>query len=589
MAVVRSLRPILALPVLLALLLSAPPGAAAAENPALQPPFGDQPLAPLTRWTTSDRAPPGFQLTGAEAIAIADGAANVRDERAESPAMQPRVSTRGDDRWQIDYYEGGTDVAQAVVDDRTGTVVEAWRNQQVEVKLARGYEDAVAGNVSEAWIWIPLCILFVLPFFDPRRPFRLLHLDLLVLLSFSVSQFFFNKGEIVWSVPLVYPVLGYLFVRMLVAGFRPRERSGPLIPVIPVRWLAIAAIVLAVFRIGMNVVDSQVIDIGFANVVGADRIADGEGVYDGQLHPADRPRRLLRAVRLHLLRPVRAAAARGTAASRACPPPTLAAIVFDLGVVGCCCSRAGDCAPGVEGRELGIALAFAWLAYPYTLYALDANGGNDALVAALLVAALIAFASPLKPRARDRARGRDEVRSPGAGAAVRRRLGRAADPLDADLRGRLRRRLGGGAAAAASRRRLPRVLRPDVRLPGVAWLAVQRLGPRAVARLASRTSPRASRSCSGSSLFFLPRATHGAAGGGARRRRADRDPGRLDALVLLLHPLVDALRPHQRLRHAGADLGSRPGAGCRYRASPVRRYLDRGGTRAPLRRSRRPR
>ena len=109
-------------------------------------------------------------------------------------------------------------------------MVEAWRNQQVEVKLARGYEDAVAGNVSEAWIWIPLCLLFVLPFFDPRRPFRLLHLDLLVLLSFSVSQFFFNKGEIVWSVPLVYPVLAYLFVRMLVAGLRPRDASGPADP-----------------------------------------------------------------------------------------------------------------------------------------------------------------------------------------------------------------------------------------------------------------------------------------------------------------------------------------------------------------------
>ncbi len=395
MAVVRSLRPILALPVLLALLLSAPPGAAAAENPALQPPFGDQPLAPLTRVDDLHRAPPGFQLTGAEAVAIADGAANVRDERAESPAMRPRVSTRGDDRWQIDYFDDGTDVAQAVVDDRTGTVVEAWRNQQVEVKLARGYEDAVAGNVSEAWIWIPLCILFVLPFFDPRRPFRLLHLDLLVLLSFSVSQFFFNKGEIVWSVPLVYPVLGYLFVRMLVAGFRPRERSGPLIPVIPVRWLAIAAIVLAVFRIGMNVVDSQVIDIGFANVVGADRIADGEGVYDGQFTPLiDRgdsygPFDYISYVPFEQLLP-------WDGGLESLPAAHLAAIVFDLGVVGLLLLAGRRLRAGVEGRALGIALAFAWLAYPYTLYALDANGGNDALVAALLVAALIAFASPLK-------------------------------------------------------------------------------------------------------------------------------------------------------------------------------------------------
>ena len=164
-------------------------------------------------------------------------------------------------------------------------MIEAWRNQQVEVKLARGYEDAVAGNVSEAWIWIPLCVLFLLPFVDRRRPFRLLHLDLLMLLAFSVSQFFFNRGEIVWSVPLVYPVLAYLFLRMAYAGFRPQRREGALVPHLPIRWLAIAAVALAIFRIGLNVVDSQVIDIGFANVVGADRIASGEGVYDGQFTP----------------------------------------------------------------------------------------------------------------------------------------------------------------------------------------------------------------------------------------------------------------------------------------------------------------
>ena len=197
--------------------------------------------------------------------------------------MKPRVATRGDDRWQVDYDDGGTDVAQVVIDDATGEVVEAWRNQQVEVKLARGYEGAVAGNVSEAWIWIPLCLLFVLPFFDPRRPFRLLHLDLLVLLAFSVSQFFFNKGEIVWSVPLVYPVLAYLFAadddRGLPAEDAPRA-AGPVV-VDPLARCS-AAVALAVFRIVLNVVDSQVIDIGFANVVGADRIAGGDGVYDGQ-------------------------------------------------------------------------------------------------------------------------------------------------------------------------------------------------------------------------------------------------------------------------------------------------------------------
>ena len=117
-----------------------------------------------------------------------------------------------------------------MIDDRTGAVIEAWRDQQVEVKLARGYEDAVAGNVNEWYVWIPLCVLFVAPFFDPRRPFRLLHLDLLVLLSFSVSQFFFNKGEIVLSVPLVYPVLAYVFARMLSPASGRAPERGPLVP-----------------------------------------------------------------------------------------------------------------------------------------------------------------------------------------------------------------------------------------------------------------------------------------------------------------------------------------------------------------------
>ncbi|MEO7197267.1 MAG: glycosyltransferase 87 family protein, partial [Solirubrobacterales bacterium] len=352
-------------------------------------------LAPLMRVRDLAPAPPGFELTAREAITIADGAEEVADERAESPTMMPRASTRGSDRWQVDYFAGGIDVAQAVVDDRSRDVIEAWRNQQVEVKLARGYEDAVAGNVNEAWIWIPLCILFVAPFFDPRRPFRLLHLDLLVLLSFSVSQFFFNKGEIVLSVPLVYPALAYLFVRMLLAGLRPRRGQGPLIPVVPVRWLAIAAVVLAVFRIGFNVVDSQVIDIGFANVVGADRIADGKDIYDGQFTPLiDRgdsygPISYLSYVPFEQVLP-------WDGELEALPAAHLAAILFDLAVAGLLLLAGRRLREGEEGRALGVALAFAWFAYPYTFYALDANGGNDALVGALLVAALITLASPLK-------------------------------------------------------------------------------------------------------------------------------------------------------------------------------------------------
>ncbi|KAA0274136.1 MAG: DUF2029 domain-containing protein [Acidobacteria bacterium] len=369
------------------------PGAAAAD-PAHEPPFGPEPPPTLTPVHALDRSPPGFALTGAEVVAIADGTATVRAERAESPGMRPRVVTRGDGRWQVDYRAGGVAVAEVVIDDPSGAVVEAWRDQQVEVKLARGYEGAVAGNVSEAWIWIPLCVLFALPFVDPRRPLRLLHLDLLVLLSFSISLLFFNKGEIAWSVPLVYPALGYLFARMLIAGLWPRTRPGALIPWLPVRWLVVAGVVLLAFRVVLNVVDSQVIDIGFANVVGADRIVSGEGVYDGSFTPLiDRgdsygPLSYIAYVPFELIFP-------WGGGLEELPAAHAAAIFFDLMVVGLLYAVGRRLRAAAEGRDLGIALAFAWLACPFTLYALDANGGNDALVAALLVAALLVFASPL--------------------------------------------------------------------------------------------------------------------------------------------------------------------------------------------------
>ena len=49
---------------------------------------------------------------------------------------------------------------------------------------------------------------------------------------------------------------------------------------------------------------------------------------------------------------------------------------------------------GREGSELGIVLAFAWAAFPYTLYVLNTNA-NDSLVAALLAFSLLAVAAPI--------------------------------------------------------------------------------------------------------------------------------------------------------------------------------------------------
>ena len=45
--------------------------------------------------------------------------------------------------------------------------------------------------------------------------------------------------------------------------------------------LAFGAVCLAAFRVGLNVSDSQVTNVGYAGVVGAERIVDGFALYGG--------------------------------------------------------------------------------------------------------------------------------------------------------------------------------------------------------------------------------------------------------------------------------------------------------------------
>jgi glycosyl transferase family 87 len=76
------------------------------------------------------------------------------------------------------------------------------------------------------------------------------------------------------------------------------------------------------------------------------------------------------------------------------PAAHAAAIFFDLATVGGLFALGRRIRPGAEGTRLGVILGFAWAAYPFTDYALQSNS-NDALVAALLVWALVLFASPI--------------------------------------------------------------------------------------------------------------------------------------------------------------------------------------------------
>jgi Glycosyltransferase family 87 len=401
-------RPLLCLPLAFAAL--ALPGSASASSlpadPADQPPFGGGEAFRLEKPPSETEPPPGFSLGAGRVAAIAAEAVE-GDLEDEGPIGEVRVRTRtgtdGEPQWQVDFFDaGGTDVAQVVVDDASGEVVEKWTGSAVETKLARGYEDAVSGDLNEWWFWLPLCLAFILPFVDPRRPLRLIHLDLVALLGFSVSLFFFNKGDIDLSVPLVYPVLAYVFIRMLVAGFRPSESRDRLLPLLPRQWLVAGIAALVALHAGWLIADGKVIDVGLAGVVGAERITDGEELYsedfsEGLPSSGD--------VRGDTYGPVNylahvpfEQAFPWSGRWDDVPAARAAALGFDLLTALALFAlgtrlRRREGSPSEEGRTLGLALAFAWLAYPFTLYTLGSSF-NDSLVALLVVCCLLVVSSP---------------------------------------------------------------------------------------------------------------------------------------------------------------------------------------------------
>jgi hypothetical protein len=351
--------------------------------------------------TASNVPPAGRKLSADQVLAIADRLSKMRKVRAEYPGSYGGAYLKGAFHWQVSYFSRGgkKEIGQVIIDDTTGRVLEQWTGFQVAWSMARGYPGAFGRHVNALYIWLPLCLLFIAPFFDFRRPFSLLHLDLLMLLSFSVSLAFFNHAHIYASVPLAYPPLLYLLARML-ALLRRGRRGGPLAPrplrlLIPTPWLAIGVVFLLGFRIGLNVTDSNVIDVGYAGVIGAERITHDEPLYGG--YPTENehgdtygPFNYEAYVPFEQI-----FGWSGTWDDL--PAAHAAAVVFDLLAVALLFLLGRR----MRGPTLGVALAYAWVSYPFTLFALESNS-NDTLVAVLVLAALLAasYRSTLAPGAR---------------------------------------------------------------------------------------------------------------------------------------------------------------------------------------------
>ena len=374
---------------------------------------GGQQAQPLGTGTDD---PP--RLSEADAMRLALEVEKVASWLARYPPGPTTDATfRAESRtWVVKAWSGEAgQVAQVVVSDTTGRVSEAWAGPQVAWKMARGGEGAFGGKILlKPYVWLALCLVFLVGLADLRRPFTLRNLDLVVLLSFSVSLALFGRGEIFASVPLAYPVLAYLLVRGLRVGMR--SPGEPLRPVWPTWALAAAALFLLGFRIGLDVdAQSGVIDVGLAGVVGADRILDGEAPYGnmpqrGNLEPcgpADTDGRVRDRIQsngrceaaiergdtygpVSYLAYVPATALFGWSGKwDSLPAARATSIAFDLFVV------LGLALVGLRfgGPRLAVQLAFGWAACPFTAYTLNANT-NDAIMPALLVFGFLVASSP---------------------------------------------------------------------------------------------------------------------------------------------------------------------------------------------------
>jgi hypothetical protein len=350
----------------------------------------------------SNTPPAGRKLSANKVLAIAAKLPKMRHVRAEYRGSYGGAYLKGAFHWQVSYFSRGgkKEIGQVTIDDATGRVLEQWTGFQVPWTMARGYAGAFGRHVNALYIWLPMCVLFFAAFFDFRRPFALLHLDLLVLLSFSVSLAFFNHAHIYASVPLAYPPLLYLLARMLALLRRGRRGGGarasrPLRLLLPTPWLALGVVFLLGFRIGLNVTDSNVIDVGYAGVIGAQRVVHGKALYGGW--PLDNEHGdTYGPFNYEAYVPFQQIFG-WSGKWDDLPAAHAAAIVFDLLAVALLFLLGRR----MCGPTLGVALAYAWVSYPFTLFALESNS-NDTLVAVLVLAALLAasYRSTLAPGAR---------------------------------------------------------------------------------------------------------------------------------------------------------------------------------------------
>ena len=328
-------------------------------------------------------------LTKAEAQKLAAANPKIRKELSQYGTYITNAEY-ADGTWTVHFWikKGGADqeIARAGINDDTWVFDYVYTGSQVAWQLARGDNGAYGKEANYWYVWGPLALVFALAFFRNDKVLSLRNLDIVAMLGFLLSHYFFRHAIPDPAVLLWYPPLIYLFVRTLLMGFGVGERVEKTSN-FPTPLLFVLAALAAGLILYLNL-SSKVIDVGYAGVAGGQDLLNGLLPY-GNMPPdvgtgdTYGPLNYLLYVPFIWLF--------GYSGQWDFLPAAHA--LTDLAFVGGAVALifAGWRLAGPKGAA---ALVFAWSVFPYTLYTTN-NNANDIVVAAILAVGLALATSPL--------------------------------------------------------------------------------------------------------------------------------------------------------------------------------------------------
>ncbi len=359
-----------------------------------------------TTFTPGPALQPKQQLTSKQVLKEFLAYPKVKHWLERYPKHPQTQADYKDGVWTTYVWSGKAgEIAQGQILDANGNILYAWTGPQVAWGMARGSPGAFGGKEINSYpVWLGLSAIFVLGLLDWRRLLSLRTLDVLALWSFSISLWFFNRGHVFAAMPVVYPGLFWLIFRCFWIGKTDRPSRGRV--VWPVWLLAAVTVFVAGFRVGLDVRASNVIDVGYSGVIGAERIWTGQSPYghfpvEGNLPacgPADSNGEIRDRVQTN-----------GHCESANPEGDTYGPVAYEAYIPGFRImgwSHKWDSLPAVKfttilfdtiallgmafvgrrfgGNRLAATLAFAYVAWPFTQYANSSNT-NDVIMPALLI------------------------------------------------------------------------------------------------------------------------------------------------------------------------------------------------------------